>query len=169
MGSWRTVTLPLYGRKTTLQLKTRVVWQRTLNVKIRLVAVCLKNRPVVFLFCTDLTMSAGGIVSAYCARFAIETGFRDAKQSFGFSTYQVRLETRIVSLVHLCLWSQTLLRLYCWRKQPAQIYGAWRKSLSYLTLSQQKRVSASHCRVSGGLLGTFETAENAEMQAFTIR
>jgi|SRR5579859_1832952 len=165
MGTWRTVTLPLYGRPVTLQLKTRVVLQRTLGVKIRLVAVHLDDHEVVFLFCTDITMSAEAIVVAYCARFAIETGFRDAKQSFGFSTYQVRRETRFVRLVHLCLWAQTLLRLYCWQQKPAPIYGAWRKVLSYLTLSQQKRVSASHCRVSDGSLEPLRADENAQVQA----
>jgi hypothetical protein len=165
MGTWRTVTLHLYGRPVTIQLKTRVVLQRTLGVKMRLVAVQLDDHDVVFLFCTDLTMSAEAIVTAYCARFAIETGFRDAKQSFGFSTYQVRREVRFVRLVHLCLWAQTLLRLYCWHEKPAPIYGAWRKSLSYLTLSQQKRVSASHCRVSEGSLETLRTAENVQVQA----
>jgi hypothetical protein len=165
MGTWRTMTLSLYGRPVTLQLKTRVVLQRTLGVKIRLVAVQLDDRDVVFLFCTDLTMSAEAIVTAYCARFAIETGFRDAKQSFGFSTYQVRRETRFVRLVHLCLWAQTLLRLYCWHQKPAPIYGAWRKSLSYLTLSQQKRVSIAECRVSSGSSETLGTAENAQVQA----
>jgi hypothetical protein len=165
MGTWRTVTLCLYGHPVRLRLKTRVVLQRTLGVKIRLVAVQWDDRPVVFLFCTDITMTADAIVVAYCARFAIETGFRDAKQSFGFSMYQVRRETRFVRLVHLCLWAQTLLRLSCWHQQPAAIYGAWRKPLSYLTLSQQKRVSASHCRVSAGSLETLGTVENAQMQA----
>lgn len=149
----------------TLQLKTRVVLQRTPGVKIRLVAVQLDNHDLVFLFCTDITTSAEAMVTAYCARFAIETGFRDAKQSFGFSTYQVRREPRFVRLVHLCLWAQTLLRLYCWHQKPAPIYGAWRKSLSYLTLSPQKRMSASHCRVSEGSLETLRTAENARVQA----
>ncbi len=165
MGTWRPLTLTLYGHSVTLQVKTRIVWQRTLGVKIRLVAVRWEDRPVVFLFCTDLTMTAEAIMAAYCARFAIETGFRDAKQSFGFSTYQVRRETRFVRLVHLCLWAQTLLRLYCWHRLPAPIYGAWRKSLSYLTLSQQKWVSASDCRVSAGSLETLGTAANVQMQA----
>ena len=165
MGSWRSVTLRLYGHPVTLQLKTRVVLQGTLGVKIRLVAVQWEGRPVVFLFCTDIALTAEAIVTAYCSRFAIETGFRDAKQSFGFSTYQVRREERFVALVHLCLWAQTLLRLYCWNQMPTPIYGAWRKSLSYLTLSQQKRVSASHCRVSEGSLKPLAPAENRRLQA----
>ena len=165
MGSWRSVTLRLYGHPVTLQLKTRVVLQGTLGVKIRLVAVQWEGRPVVFLFCTDIALTAEAIVTTYCSRFAIETGFRDAKQSFGFSTYQVRREERFVALVHLCLWAQTLLRLYCWNQMPTPIYGAWRKSLSYLTLSQQKRVSASHCRVSEGSLKPLAPAENRRLQA----
>lgn len=34
-----------------------------------------EGHPLVFLFCTDTTLTAAEIVCAYCARFAIETGF----------------------------------------------------------------------------------------------
>lgn len=164
-GIWRSVTLRLYGQTVTMQIKTRVVLQRTLGVKMRLVAVEWESHPLVFLFCTDTTLSAEAIVQAYCARFAIETGFRDAKQSFGFSTYQVRKQVRFVRLVHLCLWAQTLLRLYCWHYKPQPIYGAWRKALGYLTLSQQKRLSAAQCGISAGSLEAVETAGNVPAQA----
>ena len=150
MGTWREVTLPLYGRPVTLQIKTRVVLQRTLGVKMRLVAVQWEDGPLVFFFCTDTTLTAEEIVQSVAARFAIETGFRDAKQSFGFSTYQVRREERFVRLLHLCLWAQTLLRLSCWHAKPEPIYGAWRKALDYLTLSQQKQASRSQCGISAG-------------------
>jgi hypothetical protein len=165
MGAWRRVTLRLYGQWVVLQIKTRVVLQRTLGVKIRLVAIRWDDRPLVFLFCTDTRMTPEAIVEAYCARFAIETGFRDAKQSFGFSTYQVRKETRFVRLVHLCLWAQTLLRLYCWHYKPEPIYGAWRKALGYLTLSQQKRLSQSHCIISAGSSEPLQTHTNVGTQA----
>ncbi len=164
MGTWREVTLQLYGRSVTLQVKTRVVLQRTLGVKMRLVAVKWEERPVVFFFSTDTILTAEEIVTWVGARFAIETGFRDAKQSFGFSTYQVRRETRFVRLLHLCLWAQTLLRLSCWHKKPQPIYGAWRKVLDYLTLSQQKQVSRSQCEVSAGLSELLGTPRNAKRQ-----
>jgi hypothetical protein len=164
LGTWRTVTLRVYAQSVTLQLKTRVVLQRTLGVKMRVVAVAWERHPLVFLFCTDTTMTPEQIVCAYCARFAIETGFRDAKQSFGFSTYQVRRETRLVRLVHLCLWAQTLLRLYCWHYRPEPVYGAWRKALGYLTLSQQKRLSQSHCRVLEGSSASLGTTEYVAAQ-----
>ena len=138
---WQTVTLCLYGRAKTLRLKSRIVLLRRFKVQARLVAVQWKPDKTVFLFCTDTSMSAEQVVQAYCARFAIETGFRDAKQHFGLSTYQVRNQTGFVRLVHLCLWAQTLLRLRCWNCQPADQYGGWRKKLDYLTLSQQKRLS----------------------------
>jgi hypothetical protein len=165
MGHWRRVTVRLYGHEVTLHLKTRVVLQRTLGVKIRLVAVHWEEHPVVFLFCTDTTMTPEAIVATYASRFAIETGFRDAKQSFGLTTYQVRREVRIVRLVHLCLWAQTLLRLACWHQKPEPIYGAWRKALSYLTLAQQKRLSQSQCRISAGSLESLGTAGNVPSQA----
>jgi hypothetical protein len=160
-GTWREVTLTLYGKPVTIQIKTRIVIQRTFGVRLRLVAVQWGERPLVFLFCTDTTMSAEAIVRAYCARFAIETGFRDAKQSFGLATYQVRNEQSILRLVHLCLWAQTLLRRVFWNECPPPIYGDWRKPLGYLTLSQQKRLSQQACRVS---TGSYESAFSAEIQ-----
>jgi hypothetical protein len=144
---WEETTLRLYGRARRLRYKTRVVLQRTLKVKIRLVAVQLGERPIVFLFSTDTTLSAEAISRGYWARYPIETGFRDSKQHFGFSTYQVRSERSIERIVHLCLWAQTLLRLRCWEVKPQAHYGAWRPPLEYLTLSQQQE----HSRATGGI------------------
>lgn len=140
---WETVRLFLYGRPRLLRLKSREVILRRFGVTARLAAVEWASGKIVFLFSTDLTLTPAQIVAAYAARFAIETGFRDAKQSFGLTTYQVRNETSFVRLVHLCLWAQTLLRLRCWNTVPSDQYGGWRKPLAYLTLAQQKRHSAS--------------------------
>jgi hypothetical protein len=159
---WKEATLWLYGRERRVRYKTRVVLQRTLGVTIRLVAVRLGSRPVVFLFSTDTTLSALEIVRAYGARFPLETGFRDAKQHFGLTTYQVRGEQSIERIVHLCLWAQTLLRLVCWGVKPEASYGAWRPPLSYLTLSQQKEQSRAACGILHGSAPGLPTAENAE-------
>ena len=140
---WQNVCLPLYGRLRGVRLKERVVLLRSLGVTARLVAVQWASGKIVFLFSTDTTLSAAQVVQTYAMRFAIETGFRDAKQSFGLSTYQVRNETGYTRLVHLCLWAQTLLRLRCWFAPPTEDYGGWRKRLPYRTLSQQKRYSQS--------------------------
>jgi hypothetical protein len=144
---WHAVTLTLYGKTAHLRLKSRVVIQPTFGVRIRLVAVQWGKRPLVFLFSTDTTMTAAEIVRVYCARFAIETGFKDSKQLFGLATYQVRSEQSIERVVHLCLWAQTLLRLRCWKERAVPIGGDWRKSLGYLTLGQQKQLSAEQCRI----------------------
>ena len=150
----------MYGKEARLRLKSRVVIQRTLKVRIRIVAVQWEGRPLVFLFSTDTKLTAAAIVEAYCARYSIETGFRDSKQHFGLTTYQVRSETAITRIVHLCLWSQTLLRLRCWKEAPQRIYGDWRKPLGYLTLSQQKRLSAAQCRIPDGSPQTGPSREN---------
>lgn len=138
---WSSGPLRLYGREVVLQWKSRVVLHRALGVKVRVVAVRWGARPPIFLFSTDTGLTAEAIVRIYGARFCIETGFRDAKQNFGLSTYQVRKRQSLERLVHLCLWAQTLLRLRCWREQPTLSYGEWRQPLGYLTLSQQKRLS----------------------------
>jgi hypothetical protein len=131
-------------------------------VAIRLVAVRLGEGPVVFLFSTDLTLTATQIIRVYAARFPIETGFRNSKQEFGFSTYQVRSGQSIERIAHLCLWSQTLLQLRCWGVQPQAIYGAWRKPLAYLTLAQQKAYSLARCGNSHGLVHSSRSCEKEE-------
>jgi hypothetical protein len=147
---WRSITLSLYGQKTALSVKTRVVVLRSLGVKARLVAVRWDRKKkgaakTVFLFSTDLALMPEEIVGVYCARFAIETGFRDGKQLFSLSTYQVRSQASILRIVHLCLWAQSLLRLRSWSQTSSEEsvheFGTWRKPLSYLTLGQQKRLS----------------------------
>lgn len=160
-AGWREVRLCLYGQTTCLSVKTRVVLLRSLGVKARLVAVKW-NRDgkgkIVFLFSTDTAMTPEEVVSAYCARFAIETGFRDSKQLFALSTYQVRSQTSILRIVHLCLWAQSLLRLRFWdqtgqtpTEETAAGFGGWRKPLSYLTLGQQKRLSQRSFSLGSGL------------------
>jgi DDE superfamily endonuclease len=157
---WEEVTLLLYGRARRVRYKTRVVLQRALGVKIRLVAVELGHRPVVFLFSTDTALSAVGIIRVYSARYPLETGFRDGKQHFGLTTYQVRSERSIERIVHLSLWAQTLLRLACWSVQPQASYGAWRKPLAYLTLSQQQEHSRAACGIAHGSAPGAPRAEN---------
>ena len=148
---WREITVCLYGKTATLKIKSRIALHRRLDVTMKIVAVCWQQpskqqntticHSPVFLFSTDTELTEEEIVRAYGSRFCIETGFRDAKQSFGFSTYQVRCRTSIERLVHLCLWSQTLLRIRFFDAKPQPIYGDWRKPLSYLTLSQQKEAA----------------------------
>jgi hypothetical protein len=159
MQRWHAVTMTLYGKTAHLSLKSRVVIQPTFGIRIRLVAVQWGKRPVVFLFSTDTTMTAAEIVRVYCARFSIETGFRDSKQLFGLSTYQVRSEQSAERIVHLCLWAQTLLRLRCWKEAVVAVGGDWRKSLGYLTLGQQKQLSTERCGILEVSLPGTESAE----------
>jgi hypothetical protein len=162
---WAEATLCLYGKPTRVRLKTCLCKQRAFATTMRLVAVQWEGRPTVFLFCTDPRLTAEEIVLGYCARFAIETGFRESKQQFGLTTYQVRKETRFVRLVNLCLWAQTLLRLSLWKARPQAFYGAWRKPLGYLTLAQQKRLSQSQNGISAGSFTERPAARNTEPEA----
>lgn len=158
---WEEASLRLYGRERRVRYKTRLVLQRTLGVTIRLVAVRLGSRPVVFLFSTDTALSALGIIRAYSARFPLEVGFRDGKQHFALTTYQVRGEASVERIVHLCLWAQTLLRLACWERKPEASYGTWRPALPYLTLSQQKEQSRAACGIVHGSAPGAPKIENA--------
>jgi hypothetical protein len=153
---WEEVTVILYGKSAVLTIKTCKCLHRSLGAPLRIVAVRWakktqdKESKPVFLFATDTEMTAAEIVRAYGSRFAIETGFRDSKQGFGFSTYQVRKQISIERIVHLCLWAQTLLRLRFWNCRPTSDYGDWRRKLSYLTLLQQKQAA----RNTDGILDT---------------
>lgn len=115
-------------------------------------------------FSSDVRLTAEEIVRFYSARFVIETGFRDAKQNFGFSTYQVRSKASLLRVVHRCLWAQTLLRLRCWDARPEPVFGEWRSSkpLSYLTLSQQKRWSQRQEAICAGSLEMVGVAQKTE-------
>ncbi len=115
-------------------------------------------------------MTAEAIFRIYAARFCIETGFRDAKQHCGPSTYQVRRAPSIERLFHLCLWAQSLLRLRCWTAAPPPIYGDWRKPLGYLTLSRQQCLShapagARTFPISAAGPGTAENAPELPLAA----
>ena len=144
---WREVSLVLYGRAATVKIKSHIALHRRFGgVLIRIVAVCWQSskefcEDPVFLFSTDTALTDEEIVRAYGSRFCIETGFRDSKQSFGFSTYQIRRRVGIERLIHLCLWSQTLVRLRFWHTKPLPVFGDWRKPLAYLTLPQQKQAA----------------------------
>jgi hypothetical protein len=161
---WEETKLRLYGRVRRVRYKTRVGLQRALGVTIRLVAVRLDAGAVVFLFSTDTALSALAILRIYCGRFPIETAFRDSKQHFGFSTYQVRREVGVERIVHLCCWAQTLLRLRCWSVRPERSYGAWRKPLEYLTLTQQKEHSREACANSGGFIPGTPSEQNTDRE-----
>jgi len=146
-AEYEPVDLVLYGSRTQVSLKSRIVLLRRLGVRARLVAVRCRDSDPALLFCTDPFLSAEEITRVYGARFAIENGFRDAKQSFALSTYQVRKQRSIIRVIHLCLWAQTLLRLWGLRENPDPPPAPWRKALAYLTLSQFKHCSRRHCRI----------------------
>ena len=118
----------LYGRSVTFQVKTRVLLQRTLGVKDASGRGTMGRVPGRFLLLHRHVPDGRGDLGMGRRSFRDIDDFRDAKQSFGFSMYQVRREERFVGLLHLCLWAKKLLRLSCWHAKLKPIYGAWRKS-----------------------------------------
>lgn len=75
-------------------LYSKVVWSVGLKTKIKLVIVKCENK-MVFLFSTDLSMTAQEIFKIYSSRFQIEFLFRDAKQFCGLTDCQARNEQSI--------------------------------------------------------------------------
>jgi hypothetical protein len=73
---------------------------------VRLVVVRTKpkkSKPYRYfvVFTTDLTLSVESILEYYRLRWQLETAFRDAKQHFGFDSYQVKSEKSINRFVQL--------------------------------------------------------------------
>ena len=62
-------------------------------------------------FTTDLTLGIPQIVRYYRQRWQIETAFRDAKQHFGFDSYQVKSRKRINRFVELSFVAASVTKL----------------------------------------------------------
>ena len=70
------------------------------------------TRPAVFcVFPTSLTLEISQIIVYYRQRWQIETAFRDAKQHFGFDSYQVKSRKSINQFVQLSFVAASVTKL----------------------------------------------------------
>jgi hypothetical protein len=137
--------LRLYGREWSVRLAAFTLRSRALGGRtVQLVVVqresARRTKPV-YLFTTDLTLTAAEVVTLYAARFAIELAFRDLKGHFGLGHYQARRAAAAERHVTLCLvaytWSQLQLYASPWRapatpwrpRTPLLTTGQWRHHL----------------------------------------
>ena len=65
------------------------------------------------LFTSDLQLPVAEVITHYRNRWKIETAFRDAKEHFGFDTYQVRNRESLNRHVQLSFVAASLTQL-CW-------------------------------------------------------
>jgi hypothetical protein len=89
---WHPMSVTLYGRPVTAYLwQGRVVWYgalRTAAVRMVIVHDPTGKRQDEAFFCTDLTLSAGAMLTAYARRWTLEVTFHDAKQYLGLEDAQ---------------------------------------------------------------------------------
>ena len=100
----------------TYQVASEVVRTKMCPVVVRLVVI--RTRPkrshpyrYFCVFTTDMTLEIPKIIEYYRQRWQIETAFRDAKQHFGFDTYQVKSRKSINRFVQLSFVSASLTKL----------------------------------------------------------
>lgn len=67
-------------------------------------------------FSTDPELPVEVILECVADRAAIEQNFHDVKEVEGAGQQQLRNVFANVAAWHLCLWTHTLLELWCWRR-----------------------------------------------------
>jgi len=144
-GHLQAVTLRLYGQPVRLELGCLEVVPAVFGELARVVVVRFPNHPLVVLMSSERSLSAREIVQRYAARFAIEIVFRELKQRFGVSDYQVRSREAILRHVHLsfvaCSLLQALLVALTLRKAKALLAllaQPWRDPRRPLTVGQTR-------------------------------
>lgn len=79
----------------TFSVSEKIVRTRMCPVPVKLIVLRTRVKPskpyhYFSLFTSDVELSATEMIQYYRKRWQIETAFRDAKQNFGFDTYQLR-------------------------------------------------------------------------------
>ena len=95
---------------------SKVVRTKMCDALIRVVVICTRpkgGKPYRYfcVFTTDLTLEIRQIVVYYRQRWQIETAFRDAKQHFGFDSYQVKSKQSINRFVQLSFVAASVTKL----------------------------------------------------------
>jgi hypothetical protein len=130
-------TLVLYGRECRVRLGSFVRLSRAFGGRrILLVVVVQEGREPVYLFSTDLTLSAREVVESYAARFAIEVAFRELKGQFGLGHCQARRAEAVERHALLCLVAHTVSQLLILAGRYAGWSEPWRKAPEIITTGQ---------------------------------
>jgi hypothetical protein len=100
----------------TLSVSEKIVRTKMCPVPVKLVLLRTRKKPskpyrYFLLFSSDVERSAAELIQLYRKRWQIETAFRDAKQNFGFDTYQLRNRTGLNRFVQLSFTATCLTQL----------------------------------------------------------
>ena len=107
------------------QVASQVARTRMCPVDVRFVVIRTRpkrSKPYRYfcVFTTDLTLEIPQIIEYYQQRWQIETAFRDLKQQFGFSAYQVKSRKSINRFLQLSFLAASLTKLIFSLPQPAE-------------------------------------------------
>jgi hypothetical protein len=140
-------TQRLYGQAWQVRLYAQRVVSKALGGQEILLVTVIRigkggqeNRPV-YLFSTDLALTAAEVVALYAARFAIELAFRELKNHFGFGHCQARRAGAAERHVQLCLVAYTGSQLYAATAAPAGRAEPWRPAPEIATTGQLRRAA----------------------------
>ena len=109
----------------TYQVASEDVLTKMCPIPVRLVVIRRRPKPskpyrYFLVFTTDLTLEIPQIVEYYQHRWQIETAFRDLKQQFGFSGYQVKSRKSINRFVQLSFIAASLTKLIFALQHPTE-------------------------------------------------
>ena len=107
------------------QIASHLVRTKMCPIDVRLLVIRKRPKPskpyrYFLVFTTDLTLEIPQILQYYQHRWQIETAFRDAKQHFGFSGYQVKSRKSINRFVQLSFIAASLTKLIFSMPHPTE-------------------------------------------------
>ena len=107
------------------QIASDLVRTKMCPTDVRLLVIRTRPKPskpyrYFLVFTTDLTLEIPQILQYYQHRWQIETAFRDAKQEFGFSGYQVKSRKSINRWVQLSFIAASLTKLIFSMPHPTE-------------------------------------------------
>ena len=107
------------------QIASHLVRTKMCPTDVRLLVIRSRPKPskpyrYFLVFTTDLTLEIPKILQYYQRRWQIETAFRDLKQHFGFSGYQVKSRKSINRFVQLSCIAASVTKLICSMPHPTE-------------------------------------------------
>ena len=161
---------------TPYQVASHVVLTKMCPTHVRLVVIRRRPKPskpyrYFLVFTTDMTLEIPKILEYYRHRWQIETAFRDAKQQFGFSGYQVKSRKSINRFLQLSFLAASLTKLIFFKAETTEKSISVQKVCDHLgihwyhprKLTQGLRVAYLQSQIRGFRFSTSST-ENTNSQ-----
>jgi hypothetical protein len=117
---WQSVECVQYGERVTKTIKSFPATYHPAGGEIQVVIV-REDRGPQFFFGTGSEITAVDILEGMADRGAVESMFRDLKETAGAGQQQVRRFWRNLGAWHLHLWLDSLVELWAWLKGKASL------------------------------------------------